>query len=568
MVQRKKKSLDSSRHLLRDVGKDEWDIAARAAKALRPTLTAPLSRERAEIIANTLGVSSRTVLRWRKRMQISNEVTTLVSSAGFKPGRSRLPAAQFAIVQEIIGKIARIGQAVRIVDVVEEVTHRCRGKRIKAPDRRSVDREMNRQIPHLIVRRVNAEVPNVTPAPGKFVVKRPLEVVQIDHTPIDVIVVDDLFRIPLGRPYLSVALDVATRCVLAFLLSFEAPSSATVAVLLCRVVGGKTQRLQQIGLPDVIWPMTGIPKMLHLDNAAEFHSDALKRGCAQYEIELEYRPLARPHFGGHIERLIGTLMSRVSTLPGATGANTKIRKRKRPEDSARLTLMELERWLTIEIAQRYHNDTHTGLKGGTPAGAWSSLKGLSRPVKDLIAFHVAFLPGSYRTVQRSGIRLHHIDYWHDGLIQWIGRKQSVYVQWDPADLSRLMVTLPDKTFLQIPYATLSRPTVSLWELSAASTYIRKASTNAITEAMLFNAVEKQRNIIRLAKQETRRVNTKQVRTHDAPAQRPVSSKSPLAPPHAIVPEPKPTAPSAGVDYSKPAESYPVEIWFPDSYERP
>ncbi len=54
--------------------------------------------------------------------------------------------------------------------------------------------------------------------------------------------------------------------------------------------------------------MRGIPRTLHLDNAAEFKSRALRSGCREYGIELMYRPVGKPHFGGHIERLNKTLM--------------------------------------------------------------------------------------------------------------------------------------------------------------------------------------------------------------------------------------------------------------------
>ncbi|ELP2628267.1 hypothetical protein R1U59_005542, partial [Klebsiella pneumoniae] len=39
-------------------------------------------------------------------------------------------------------------------------------------------------------------------------VTAPLEQVQIDHTVIDLIVVDDRDRQPIGRPYLTLAIDV------------------------------------------------------------------------------------------------------------------------------------------------------------------------------------------------------------------------------------------------------------------------------------------------------------------------------------------------------------------------
>jgi len=85
-----------------------------------------------------------------------------------------------------------------------------------------------------------------------------------------------------------------------------------------RVALPKAAWLAAIGA-DAQWPMQGIPQVLHLDNAAEFKSRALRSGCAQYGIELMYRPVGRPHFGGHIERLNRTLMQRLKGLPGATG---------------------------------------------------------------------------------------------------------------------------------------------------------------------------------------------------------------------------------------------------------
>jgi hypothetical protein len=52
------------------------------------------------------------------------------------------------------------------------------------------------------------------------------------------------------------------------------------------------------------------------------------------------RPVARPHFGGHIERLIGTLMGPVHLLPGSTDASPHARGGYDSEREARLTLPE------------------------------------------------------------------------------------------------------------------------------------------------------------------------------------------------------------------------------------
>jgi putative transposase len=63
-----------------------------------------------------------------------------------------------------------------------------------------------------------------------------LEVVQIDHSPVDVIVVDEVHRLPIGRPWPTLAIDVATRVVVGFYVSLEAPSSTSVALCLTQAV--------------------------------------------------------------------------------------------------------------------------------------------------------------------------------------------------------------------------------------------------------------------------------------------------------------------------------------------
>lgn len=72
--------------------------------------------------------------------------------------------------------------------------------------------------------------------PETYRVDNALEVVQIDYTPVDVIVVDEAHRLPIGRPWLTLAIDVATRVVVGFYVSLEAPSSTSVALCLTQSV--------------------------------------------------------------------------------------------------------------------------------------------------------------------------------------------------------------------------------------------------------------------------------------------------------------------------------------------
>ena len=63
------------------------------------------------------------------------------------------------------------------------------------------------------------------------------------------------------------------------------------------------------------WPVWGIMDAVHCDNAKEFHGTMLKRACQNYGIALHFRPVRQPHYGGHIERFLGTFATKISRSP-------------------------------------------------------------------------------------------------------------------------------------------------------------------------------------------------------------------------------------------------------------
>jgi putative transposase len=185
--------------------------------------------------------------------------------------------------------------------------------------------------------------------------------VQIDHTRVDAIVVDETHRLPIGRPWLTLAVDVATRVVVGLYVSLEAPSSTSVALCLSQAVLPKESWLRSRAL-TCAWPAWGVPRAVHADNGADFTSSALRRGCDEHGIALILRPIATPHYGGHIERLIGTIMGRVHLLPGTTGSNSMDKGAYPAEGESALTMAELEVWLAIEICEHYHQRVHRSLR--------------------------------------------------------------------------------------------------------------------------------------------------------------------------------------------------------------
>ncbi|CAJ0780692.1 hypothetical protein R8510_04776 [Ralstonia chuxiongensis] len=382
-------------------------------------------------------------------------------------------------------------------------------------------------------------------SPGTFNVGRPLDVVQIDHTPMDIVVVDDLYRQPLGKPYLTLATDVATRCILGFVISFVPPGAGTVSLCLTTIVAPKAGWLREMGVIG-IWPMCGLPKSLHLDGAAEFKSKALQRGCAQYGIELVYRE--RPHHGGHIERVIGTKMSKLKALPGATGGSPKARRAYDPDKHTAMTLAELEAWFAQQIV-RYHLEHHRGLKGETPSGAWTLHPGPTLPPGSLKQFRIDFLPAISRTLRRDGIVFENLRYWHPIFSQWLGRRDRLTLHFDPRNLSKLYVP-HERDYLDVPFADVRLPPVSLWEVQAAARHLHKVGQQSINAALLIEAIERQRDIVRDAQAKTRKMRRKQQAAQRGST---ISSIDPLIDAPAATPNNE-------IDWSKPATPFEGEVW--------
>lgn len=464
--------------------------------------------------AQLLGVHWTTVYRLRARF-LNNPVTSSLSprKRGPRTGfRSLGQSVEQVVEQVLVTWLPRQKEIAHLQkDLYTEVRLRCHALGIEPPSRHTVRRRLvDHQEAQFALR---SEASDALVAPGAFGAAHPLDIVQMDHTQADVFVVDRWTRQNIGRPWLSVAIDLATRCVVAIYVSMDRPNAATVALLISRIVLPKPPWLEYLGI-EADWPMHGIPRTLHLDNAAEFRGRALKLGCAQYGIALDYRPVGRPHYGGHIERMNRTLMQRLKGLPGATGNSSKGRKQRKPEEKAALTLQEFEQWLALEIAQRYHHEEHRGLNGATPASTWSS-RCTSNPVKKLatdgdvaLKFLIHFMPVLQRTIQADGLTIFYIRYWHPIFVAWREGRKRVFVRYHPDDLSLVYVSVDGKHYVEARYADLRRPAISLWEQRAAVRAVKAAGSRKLSEAFLFKAIEEQRRIVERARAETRKTRPK------------------------------------------------------------
>lgn len=479
----------------------------------------------------------------------------LPRSTGRRVGARLLSPDVEAVITAAIEEFYLDRREPTVSHLLREIKRRCLTKALTPPSRHAVDLRLRSLDRREVLRRrkgARAAREKLGRVVGHLSEDHPLGLVQIDHTRADVIVVTAADRRPLKRPWLTLAIDVATRMVCGFHLSLEEPSALSVALVLSHAVLPKDDFLQTRGL-DLPWPVAGLPQRLHLDNAKEFRSQALRRGVAQYGVALEYRPPATPHWGGHIERLIGTTMGALRILPGATGGSVADRP-DNPEKTAAMTMDELEAWLVHQIAGVYHHSLHRGV-GTAPIIAWNEatarLPTPHRHPHDADRFFLDFLPFKRRTIQRDGIALFNVTY-SDGVLSTFLAKprEQFIVRYDPRDMSQIYLRDDDGSYWRIPYSDRRLPPATLWEIKSASERLRAAGHRDLNQRLIFDSIEAQRAIVEHAERESKMMRRERERT--IRALRPMPRQSEFA-------DPQPnTAPDAGDD--GPIEPYAVEEW--------
>jgi len=323
-----------------------WAEARRRAAIIGPLAErektpASLATEAGE----QLGLSARTIYTLIRRYKESGGALLSLAPAQSQGGRggSRLPEETEQIISSSLPELYLSRQRVKIETVVKEIRYRCRQAGVKPPSSNTIRARIRRLRPEDVLRKREGReaARRLEAAGGQFPpVSRPLEVVQIDHTPVDIIVVDPFSRQPLGRPWITLGIDVYSRCITGLCLTLEPPSAVSAGLCLAHGAREKQSWLNRFGI-TASWPIQGKPLALHVDNGEEFHSEALRRGCEVHGITLHYRPVGAPHFGGTIERVIGTFMQMVHELPGTTFSNPTERGAYDSEREAAFTLAEL-----------------------------------------------------------------------------------------------------------------------------------------------------------------------------------------------------------------------------------
>lgn len=522
---------------------------ARRRRQVLEDLLALQRRRRADVKekADELGVSVSALYEWMRMYRMDDRLTTLLPG---RPdggrGKSRLDPAVERAIQLAIEKHLT-PQQLTVRATVREVRRLCLTAKIEPPHENTIRARIN-AIPEKTRLRLRGHKKEAedkyTPKPGRYEdAAKPLDVVQIDHTQVDIVLVDEEHRLPLRRPWITVAFDVFSRMVLGFYISFDTPGAFGTGLCLARAILPKEKWLAQYNI-DCEWPCWGFPQKLHADNAREFRGEMLRRACDQYGITSVFRAIKKPEYGGHIERYLGTFASAIHELPGMATKPSK-RGEYDSEAEAVFTLRELEELITVYVTSIYHQKFHTGINC-SPLDKWNrAILGdekqpgcglFSRPV-DEERLYIDFMPIEERTVQNYGVSIDNVRYYSDVLRPYIKetRKGSRLFTFrrDPRDISTIYFWDPDlQQYSAIPYRNITHPHISIWELNAIRKSLEEQGRANIDEDAIFDAYERLRTHQEQAKAETKHVRRIQERKRALDrerAQKPPRGKQPSAP---------------------------------------
>lgn len=330
---------------------------------------------------------------------------------------------------------------------------RLSSEQLKPPSKRTIYRLLNRMEAYdLTVLREGKAVADkrFRQVQRNMQVDHILERVEIDHTPLDLFLIDERSGLPLGRPTLTMCLDFFSKMPFGYYLSYGAPSTAAVVGALKHAILPKKPCPSALPKLHVehSWPCYGRPDLIVVDNGLEFHSNDLESIAMDLMIRVNYCPKHEPRFKGAIERYLKTINYFFAhQLPGTSMARLHERGDYDPQKQALLTLSEFnqifQKWLLDVYAQTVHRGTSQ-----TPWARWH--EGLARREPELPSSLDALRHRIGQVVERNlnheGIVLNGIHYNGDALAPMLrayGRGTAVRVLFDPDDLGEIHVWGPD-----------------------------------------------------------------------------------------------------------------------------
>ena len=188
------------------------------------------------------------------------------------------------------------------------------------------------------------------------VTERVMERVCVDHTKLDLFVIDSETSIPLGRPWLTLAVDEYSRSIVGAYISFKDPDFGVILKLIRNTIEPKDYIAERYPFVKNKWSCYGCPELFVFDNGKEFWCKDLEVVLAELNIQYEFNPVRCPWLKGKVERKFGTVNTNLlSRMPGKTFCSIEKREDYNPKKNAQIKFDEFidifYSWLIEEYQQ-------------------------------------------------------------------------------------------------------------------------------------------------------------------------------------------------------------------------
>ncbi|NQX62210.1 integrase catalytic domain-containing protein [Paenibacillus qinlingensis] len=369
--------------------------------------------------------------------------------------RVRIPSACHTIIKEVIETeflTLKNDSAKAIFDLIEA---RCILQDIDPPKYDTIYKLLNRINPEVRARMREGKVGSekfteVERGFSNYEAKYPLHIVEIDHTEFDMDVIDEKTGYVIGRPYITLGIDVFSRKIWCMEISFEPPSADKVRRAIMHGIFFKDAKKKYDTVYD--WDVYGIPTIIYMDNGPEFKNAEVKRMINEtLQSQVQYRPVKTPRYGGTIERYFGTINSElIHRLHGTRKGSVKQKGDYDSEKEAVFTLEDIRELLTFYITN-YHYEPHSGLPIQFPTTAARYYAGLEMvgfpewiDKEDEDYYKMELLPVIVKPYTRDGVRFENVRYKNSSQHKLVMPREYKYkVKYDSDDVSKLFLQLPE-----------------------------------------------------------------------------------------------------------------------------
>lgn len=276
-----------------------------------------------------------------------------------------------------------------------------------------------------------------------------LDIIQIDHTQLDMPAMDDVTGQVIKRPWLTLGICAYSREPWCMYLSAEGPSENVVRKAIQHGVFTKNT-VREYGTQKE-WAASGIPNIIYVDNGMDFKSNDIKRLVNEtLKSDLRHRPIKLPHYGALIERLFGTVNRElIHNIWGTTKSNIVEKGDMDPEKEAFLKISQLREILIHYLVDIYPYKAHRGLPHNySPRVRYlESLKEMGYP--DIIfedereRYEIDFLFTEKKPYTRDGVRWENRIYKSEECQDIIGtRKKKYTVKYNIDDIGTIYLLHP------------------------------------------------------------------------------------------------------------------------------